>query len=369
MTYMSGKSAKAERRKQSTAPVARDLLDTTMLSDDVSLVTSLAMSAEDSAWAETVGLAVAPQVARVLHEGVDHLQRIRPDATKALAEGWETDIAVARHTVKLLDDNKKTVDSIVDEFTTIGSKQRTEFDSDDDYAFLESDGRAMATARLASYQSLVRLEDRFAGPGAGHSYNFSRSMGGRLVALQQAFGRSNLAIHVLPLPLTPRPTLVGMSSTEFAAGSYDPSFPDGAKDVTMFVECSVNAALHVFAPAERPLSGSLFRIRFVAASHAINALTQLLGRYPSAQSSPGRREVETVAGSNLARFVVSLRALRNRSMHYGVPATYVGMSAKLPAYGLVEAATGGEHTYREIEAMTSTLLTNMSDALRSWRYG
>ncbi|MFZ7087243.1 hypothetical protein ACO0E0_03945 [Curtobacterium sp. RRHDQ10] len=77
-----------------------------------------------------------------------------------MAVGWDEEIAVARHTVKLLDDNRKTVDSVIEEFDRIGQDQTGAFGATGDFAFFESDGRAFASARLTSYQALAALDAR-----------------------------------------------------------------------------------------------------------------------------------------------------------------------------------------------------------------
>ncbi|PYY34457.1 hypothetical protein [Curtobacterium sp. MCPF17_046] len=334
-----------------------------MLADDVSLVVSLVMTEAASPWSETVGLAVAPQVARILHEGLDQLRRRRPDAAAALSVGWDEEIAVARHTVKLLDDNKKTVDSVVEEFNRIGRDQSATFGANNDFAFLESDGRAFASARLTSYQALASLDQA----SGSRTHDLGESMGSRVIQLQRSFGRPNTAIHGLPHVQASRPELVQLSAAAFADESYEPALPAGARDVAMFAECSVNAALHVFAPAERGLGGSVFRLRFVAATHALSAVRQLLGRFPNSDAPGLRAGLEAVLNSSEAQLLASLRQLRNRSMHYGIPPKLSGMRLDRPGYGLVEATTDDAYSYREVDAATTLVLANLSNELASWR--
>ena len=338
-------------------------IDVAMLADDVSLVVSLVLAEADSPWSETVGLAVAPQFARILHEGLDQLQRRRPDAAAALAVGWDEEIAIARHTVKLLDDNRKTVDSVVEEFDRIARGHSAAFGADNDFAFLESDGHVFASARLTSYQALASLD----GASATRTHDLGESMGSRVIQLQRSFGRPNTALHNLPPLQASGPKLVQVSAAAFADSSYESALPAGARDVAMFAECSVNAALHLFEPGERGLASSVFRLRFVAVTHALSAVRQLLDRFPPPSASRSRAGLEAVLGSSEAQLLAGLRQLRNRSMHYGVPPKLNGVRVDRPGYGLVEATTGGVHSYSNVDTATRTVLANLADELHGWR--
>jgi hypothetical protein len=364
---MGGKQEKKQRRELRAEQATPEALDLAMLSDDVSLVTSLVLSLGETPWAEAAGLALAPQFARILYEGHDYIRRSRAGDVVAGSDGWARDIAVARHTVKLLDDNKKTLDSVEDEFRGIGRRHTSAFGDDNDYAVYETDGHAVATARLTVYQSLARLEGDSNDPSINYAYEFSRNMGAGVIKLQALAGRPKVAFHSLPLPASGRPQMLRTSQRSLLDRSYDQALPEGAEDVALFVECQVNAALLVFAPAERVLRGSLFRVRFVTASHAVSALSQLLAKYPPSANSSAQRLVESVVASQNACVVRDLRKLRNRCMHYGVPSLYTDLHVHKPGYGLVEAVTGGEYAFAEMETMTVDLLTEVSDALRAWR--
>jgi hypothetical protein len=366
---VSGKSAKAKRRSEGAAGGTPAELDAVMVRDDVSWVVSLVTAANESAWDFAVGLSVIPQVARVLHEGLAQLQRRRPEAVPELTRGWDPDIATARHTVKLLDDTKKTIDSVLEEFASIGAAQSAAFSSRGDFAFVESDGRALATSRLASYQGIASLDDRGMPQEGTRSYNVGQTMGGRIVALQRAFGKGDPVVRRVSLPFLPTPRPVELTAEVFDAISFDASLPMSAKDVVMIVECAVNAALHVFAPTDATHPATLFRVRFVAVTHAVSALRQIVEQFPENRSASARRRLEAILDSPSARRLVALRPLRNRSMHYGIPATMQGLTASLPAYGLVEATTQNEVTHAEINSEMVSVLESLSDALRDWRHG
>lgn len=135
-------------------------------------------SAVGTDWEPTVGLAILPQVARVLHEGLDQLKRVDPDAVDRLTVGWDVDIATARHTVKLLDDDKKSVDSVLDQFASIAAEHSAALTSLNDFALLESDGRVLASTRLASYQAATSLNDRWVADEESRSFTLDRRWGG-----------------------------------------------------------------------------------------------------------------------------------------------------------------------------------------------
>jgi hypothetical protein len=365
---MSSKAAKANRRRPIETPEERAHLDATMIRDDVSWWTSLVFSASKSDWESAVGLAIGTHVARVLHEGVGQLRRVNPERAASLTGTWDNDIATARHTVKLLDDNKKTVDSVLAEFAAISTRHSEAFRDLGDFAYIESDGRMLATTRLLSYQALADLGENGTPREEDRSYRLSETMGQRTVTLQRGFGIGDPAIHSVGLPKLTAPSVRTTTTSDFAATSYDDTIPEEAKDVAMVIECSVNAALHVFEPTAVAFASSLFRVRFVAATHALSALEQLLARFPSDDLAV-RCSLNAVVCSPASVRVRSLRPLRNRSMHYGIPSTLKGLHIRRPAYGLVEATTDGKQTFPEVEASTSAVLQNMSEALRDWRQG
>jgi hypothetical protein len=366
MSLMSGKAAKANRRKQVETPEERAQLDATMFRDDVSWWTSLVFSADKTDWEAAVGLAIATQVARVLHEGLGQLRRVDPEKATSLSATWDDDIATARHTVKLLDDNKKTVDSVLAEFAAISTRHSDAFGGLGDFAYMESDGRMFATTRLMSYQALADLDEKGTPRERNRSYRFSETMGHRTVLLQRGFGMGDPLIRAVSLPKLPAPSARTTSTKEFAATSYDDTIAEEAKDVAMVIECSVNAALHVFEPTAPAFASSLFRVRFVAATHALSALEQLLARFPSDDSAI-RHSLQRVIHSPASTHIKGLRQLRNRSMHYGIPPALNGLQVRRPAYGLVEATTGGAQTFLEVDASTQAVLRDLSDVLRDWR--
>ncbi|WP_146249120.1 MULTISPECIES: hypothetical protein [unclassified Curtobacterium] len=363
---MSGKSAKAKRKSVVETAEQRRELDAVMLRDDVSWWTSLVTSAVGTDWEPTVGLSILPQVARVVHEGLDQLKRVDPGAVDRVTAGWDVDIATARHTVKLLDDDKKSVDSVLDQFASIAAEHTAAFSSLNDFALLESDGRALASTRLGSYQA-ADLNDRWAADEDSRSFNLGQTMGQRSVELQRAFGMGDPVIRQVTLPAVAVPRLVDTTAVLFDATSYPDFGTPSVKDLLLMVECSVNAALWVFAPTAATHRSSLFRVRFVVATHALSALAQIFERFDVDAGATAQQQVKAVLQSEQAARVLQMRALRNRSMHYGVPKTLTGLSASKPAYGLVEATTSGAARYAEVEADVVELLTKLSDALRAWR--
>ena len=197
-------------------PEERAHLDATMLRDDVSWWTSLVFSASKSDWESAMGLAVATQVARVLHEGVAQLRRVNPEGAASLTGTWDEDIATARHTVKLLDDNKKTVDSVLAEFAAISTRHSEALEYWGDFAYIESDGRMLATTRLLSYQALADLDESGTPREGDRSYRLSETMGQRTVMLQRGFGMGDPLVRTVGLPKLTAPSATTTTTSDFA---------------------------------------------------------------------------------------------------------------------------------------------------------
>lgn len=367
---MSGKQAKLQRRAEKSNE-NRDwtALDVLILRDDAEWLNSLANgSRTDPNWQAVTGLALTQHMARIVHEGVALVRSRRPTQVKAIELNFAAEIAAARHTVKLLDDNKKLYDGVIQDFERINEEHTGIWASGGDLALGIRDGRVFTTSRAASFQQSAHLTDPVQSRKDGYSHRFSFDIGRALPTILKQFGHG-LQLSPTPLPMDTwghAPRITTCDRRTYYAGRFEPEFPLALKDVLTVIEGSANSGLFLFKPSEGPFTGPVFRVLFVTLAHALNALDEVRRKYPDLASRPGMTRVIDVVDSPQAISIRSLRDLRNRCMHYGIPAKLSNLGLDLPVYGLVEATSSGL-TYEVVQNDMLQTLADLSDALRDWQ--
>lgn len=359
---MSGKTAKAARRSQGPS-VDWSALDRRMLADDIDCAYSLAESSREAQAGPALGLASLTYFARVTYEGLQLLRRQRPSDAKSFELQFADTIAAGRHAVKILDDSHKTLPSILQELEHIQADHAAYF-GNSLMSVVSIDGHLITSSRTFSYQTSWKITDALGGKaGDRPHYDLSFEMGRTLGRLSSIFG------HV-PTP-SPLPSLAALHavvedrrSSAFIARRYGENVTVAQGDLLMMAEAAVNTALFALEPARGQFISPVFRARFVALTHALNSIRALL-------DGPGwtlhnADELAGAARSEQTEWLLSLRALRNRCMHYGVPGTVTGLAPDLPAYGLVEATVPG-FGFEEVERAVVATLRRVSAALTEAR--
>lgn len=367
---MSGKQAKLQRRAEKLSET-RDWtgLDVLMLRDDAEWLNSLAHgSGTDPNWEAITGLALTPHMARIVHEGTALVRSKRPTQLKAVELKFVTEIAAARHTVKLLDDNKKLYDGVIQDFDRINEEHTDVWALGENLALGVLDGRLFTTSRVASFQQSAHLAAPVQLGKSGYSYRLGFDIGRALPTILKQFGHG---MQIIPTPLSldacgQAPRVITLDRKEYYAERFEPELPLALKDVLTVIEGSVNSGLFLFKPSEGPFTGPVFRVLFVTLAHSLNALEEIRGKYADLCKRPGMASVIDVIDSPEALRLRSLRDLRNRCMHYGIPAKLTNLGKDLPVYGLVEATSPGL-TFETVESYLLDTLASLSDALQDWR--
>jgi len=337
-----------------------------MLQDDVNWIASLgAASKTNELWQGITGLALTPHMARIVHEGMDLLERRRPAQVSAVKLEFRSQIEAARHTVKLLDDTQKLYDGVIQDFERIDEEHSNAWAFGRNYALGVRDGRIFSTSRSSEFQQSGRLTVRTPVPNE-YSNSLGYDIGQAVTGIIRQFGR---APQFMALPVEQwgvPPTLENLDRETYYQTRFEPEFPSALKYILCVIEGSINSGLHVFKPVEGPFASPVFRVLFVTASHALSALEEVRTRYPDVARTPGFTRVIAVLDSPESVRISSLRKLRNRCMHYLVPPTLKGLGEHLPMYGLVEATSPGL-SYETVNNDLQHVLIALSDALYNWR--
>lgn len=131
-------------------------LDRRMIADDASWAQALAMgSLQNDDWQAIIGLTFLPHCARIVHESHTYLNRKSPAAARTVQLQFGAEIEAARHTVKLLDDDRKLYDGVVADFERIAGVHQSTFWSWKNLSIASRDGHVFTTSRVADFQGAV----------------------------------------------------------------------------------------------------------------------------------------------------------------------------------------------------------------------
>ncbi|KQR88746.1 hypothetical protein ASF96_02965 [Microbacterium sp. Leaf179] len=329
-----------------------------MLCDDIDWISSMAQAGASTEASGMLGLVHLQYFARVTHEGMQLAKRQRPvDAKKFELVNAEV-VAAARHSTKLLDDSHKDLDQIVAEFDAIRLDHRRHFGPL--LSVVTADGRLITSSRTFSYQTRWPLDKAMQAQGKNNPhYIASYEMGQKLASISIMFGHHPRLYELDSRSIAPDLRMKDANTSEFAASHLGKRLPVSVADVLIMTQASINSALIMLEPARIRFESQVFRARFVALAHALSAIEQVLskwGRFVNHSSA-----LEEVLASPEAIELRSMRALRNRSMHYGAPASLKNLGPRQIGYGLVEATCPGR-TFRDVEEKTTSVLRRLSDA-------
>lgn len=362
------KGGKGKSKARSSRP-DWSALDRRMIVDDGSWLQAFALSTQaDADWQGAMGLAFVPHCARIVHEGYLYITRKAPAAAHSVRLNYAREIAAARHTVKLLDDNQKLYDGVVADFERIAQAHETALPSWSDFVVVSRDQQVFTTSRVSDFQG-VFTQDEIASHATGEgsrTYDWGYDMGAALPSISMALGIAWPAEVTVPLPEGRAPRPRNVTAREYYARRFEPEFPDALKDILTVIESSVNTSLVLFDPSAYVFTGPVFRARFVTTVHALRALTEILERHPDLAGRRGAAAMQAVLDAPASRFLTSdaVRHLRNRCMHYGIPPHLTNLAPNAPAYGLVESTT--DFTYNVVNTQILDTLGALSAALTAW---
>jgi len=326
-----------------------------MVRDDVAWLYSMSMSSHDSPWQGPLGVTLAPHMARVVHEGIDFLSHRRPDVARSLKRDLSAAIEQARHTIKLVHDDHRSVVEILAAFDEIAELHAARFSFGPDLAIASWRGSPIYSSRSAEYQTLAAIT---APDPHGTSVTMGQSMA---TILQSGFGVPVPRWTQLDLPEAEAPESVDYRGKSYYPDAYPGLDGTAEKDLLLTVETSLNAAALYRACTQGRFIGPVFRTQLLSFVHAVSTISTLATR-------PGMRIPDSVMQlleEEHWQWLAKQSALRNRAMHYGVPPQLSGVSADAPMYGLVEAITG--RTFAEVDAHLIAGSARLGEELASWR--
>lgn len=346
----------AAKRKRATQRPASDFraVDRAMLRDDVSWLGSLIFSSRATPWGSVLGIVLAPQIARVVHESLELARRNSPASAAKVAHRLEADTAAARHAIKLVDDTARTVDDVLADFARVASDHSDRFPLGADVSVPVWRGEPLATSRMAEYFGIASIHRK-------DMQEFASDMSSAMMKIAlDVVGIDAPQWVTLELPCDDVVWLDVISS-EVYPSLYGGVLSEAEVDLLLSAEGLMRSALLYAELSEQAFPGPVFRAQVLAVVHAASAAAEVASRRKEQVPSTVRQ----VLDSDPVKWFREHRGLRNRAMHYGIPGHLTGVDASEPMYGLVEAVSG--RAYEDVRAELARALTRFADVLGRWR--
>lgn len=352
------------------------------------------MIAEDARWAMDVLLSaqrlprLSPYVplivghhfVRIAYEGAHALRSTDPHLgipalAELLTQNYASVTARARHVSKLLDDKKKTYETVIAELDAIAREHQERFSGNAVRwaRWLETDlGLYVSGKKLvgATWPAAYRLGLSVTAEGtiSGHDLHaVTEEWGGTLAVLGAATLDSTVPTATLDLSEVPRIAGKDRRADRYLSERFENGFPSGLKVLLLAIEGEMNT-LATFVARTAPGHGeAVFRARTVAAYHALSALKRVSDRYESL-TTEGVSALREVLESPPARTLMSRpgQLVRNRCMHYEIRDPTLALDPTKAMFGIVESVVPGK-SLPEFSAEVELVIALMAELLRQWR--
>ncbi|WP_345529245.1 hypothetical protein [Nocardioides endophyticus] len=352
------------------------------------------MIAEDAHWAMDVILSgqrvprLSPFVplllghhfVRIAYEGAHALRSANPhlgvpELARLLTDKYASVTAQARHVSKLLDDTKKTYETVIAEFDAIAQEHHDRFTGnavrwvrrfETDLGLYVAGGTLLGATWPAAYR--LGLSVNAEGTISGQDLQaVTEEWGGTLAVLGAATLDTTPPIATLDLTRVPRIDGRDKRSDRYLSDRFDPSFPDGLKVLLLAMEGEMNTLL-TFASRTTPGHElAVFRARVVALYHTLSALVRVSDRYASVTTG-GMTALRDVLATAPAQGLLSRpgQMVRNRCMHYEIRDARVAIDPTVGMFGIIESVFPGKSLSDLSEDVTSVTAL-VAELLRQWR--
>ncbi len=307
-------------------------------------------------------------MARITHEGVKLLVSKHAAEAKSLQREFANELELARHSAKLLDDNAKSLDEIVAQFTEIDFRHFEAFGGLNSFAVTTYKGRVLATSRVVDFYGMAKTAEAILERATGSSFSrqISYDAGRTLAETLRRFGRSVPSTQPLNLPDGSLPKVQSSANrVSYYSTRFEPEFEPGLMDVLTLIESHINSAIVVGDQSHNRFPESTFRTQFLVASHALSALEQVLRRHEELSGRSFIKRLRQLLDSPEAKIIRTARKLRNMCMHYGIPGDVTDLNGNAFMFGLVEALEPGLD-YQHALNSARVVLSTMSEIFGDW---
>lgn len=351
------------------------------------------MIAEDARWAMDLILsaqrlpALSPYVAltlghhfvRIAYEGATTLRSTRPyvgipQLAALLDDTFASITERGRHVTKLLDDNKKSYETVLDELDQVITEHRSTFTGnavrwarwlESDLSLYVADRRPVGASWPTAYRMGLSVEAD--GTIVGHDLRaVTEEWGGTLAILGAAALDATEPAATLDLSVVPQIVGKDTRSDRYLPRRFEDNFPDALKMLLLIIEGDMNTLTKIVPHSEPGHEVAVFRARTIALYHSLTALDRIAKRYDSAEST-GMGALNTLLADSAVQALLSPpgKMVRNRCMHYEVNDRRVAIDPSLPMFGIVESVFPGE-SWSGFNSKVTLMTERVATLLHEW---
>lgn len=294
------------------------------------------------------GLSMMSTWARVVYEGRKVVRHTNENVGVAqladiLVPEESSAVAKARHAAKLLDDNRKSLDTLMADMNRYVSNHRRVMLGNAHKLFIG----LVQELGIASYEGHIVLAtiphqirfdmlDRDPAVNKTAMIDFGITLGRDLQTLYQLGATSSVAPATMDASAFARVSWTDHYVRRFLRRRYAPSLSDDVKLLLLLVEADLNALVHLLAKLSTGHQAAVFRNGMLTVWHALSSLHTVMEANPQANDGHSSLIREHLQSPDVKKFLSSQnRQVRNTFVHYLPPDVALNESKTL--FGVVEA--------------------------------
>lgn len=326
-----------------------------------------------------VALTLGHHFVRIAYEGATTLRSNNPHVglpqlAARLDDTFASVTERGRHVTKLLDDNKKSYETVLDELDQVITEHRSTFTGnavrwarwlESDLGLYVADRRLLGASWPAAYRLGLSVETD--GTIVGHDLRaVTEEWGGTLAILGAAADDATEPSATLDLSGVPQIVGKDRRSDRYLRRRFEDNFPDALKMLLLIIEGDMNTLIKIAPHSEPGHEVAVFRARTVSLYHSLTALNRIAERYDSA-GSKGMGALNSLLADSAVQSLLSSpgRMVRNRCVHYEVKDRRVAIDPSLPMFGIIESVFPGE-SWSSFNSKVMLMTERVATLLHEW---
>lgn len=349
-----------------------------MIAEDAHWVADVVTSSTSTGSGAVLALALGHLFARICYEGALALRSARigiPILADLLNERHSATTTRTRHTVKVLDDTKKSEEDVLSELRAVhesvhaalmrqGSPLRRWLSTDLGLHIVN--GSVVVVTTPTAFRLGLDVTDLHSMAGE-NLHEVVHEWGQTTIVLTAATGQpfnpdeGTLDFGNVKIDYRDRVT------SRYLSGRFDSAFSTEEKLLLAMLEADLSTSLVLLPLTEHGHEMAVFRARVITLLHGLHALQRLLARHPRLESDGTRSLRRLLADAPTGRLLGrGGTAVRNRCMHYELRDPRIVLDPALPMAGIVEAVYPGA-TWEVFESDVLRVSERTVDVLRAWQ--
>lgn len=281
-------------------------------------------------------------------------------------------VAKARHAAKLLDDNRKSLDTLVADMNQyvsthrrvmLGSAHKLFIGLVQELGIASYEGHIV----LATIPHQIRFDMLDHDPEINKKamIDFGITLGRDMQTLYQLGATTSVASATLDASAFARVSWTDHYVRRFLRRRYAPSFSDDVKLLLLLVEADLNALVHMLTQLSPGYHAAVFRGGMLTVWHALSSLRTVMEANPQATDGHSSLIREHLQSPDVKKFLSPQnRQIRNTFVHYLPPDVALDESKTL--FGVVEALNANL-SCTELADLTWSVGQRTAELLETWQ--